>query len=375
MHPFCSLVLMLVTASSLVAFAAGCGGGGEGGTGGSGGAGGAGGAGGGGGGPQVISCDGAPAALDLSGTWITYGRLAVTLEGTPGGAITICPADQIGESRMLLLITIDDDIMDPTKLTARATLCSIELPIVTALVGTCDPNADTIVSTQIIAPQTLIDALPGVPAAPVAGTLDGVSPGAALALERFVVTAGSNKAGVAMPAWNDGAPSCGNIDLGRTNFCEPTCVDDCAGLRDDDGDTYPGVTVEVCGKTADDVKTGVACNAAEPNVPGTTIQGRAFIDMEVNPLLTGQAKSSCELAGTVDAAVLYNLVGADIYLSGSKIGVTSAITSLPTFQVEPADSRFRMVRIDGKFGAPDWNVDATNAAAACATLLARQNEL
>ncbi|MDI1450344.1 hypothetical protein [Polyangium sp. 6x1] len=366
-----ALPFLLFTSSLLAASTTGCGDGG----GGSGGAGGSGGSGGSGGGSQTVACDEAPTTLNLSGTWAAYGRLAVTLQGTPGGAITICPADQIGESRMLLLVTMSADIMFPKQLYVSSVLCSIELPIVTALVGQCDPAAETLVSTQIVAPQTLIDALPGVPVAPVSGSLDGLSPGAGFALERFSVTVGSSKAGLSMPAWNDAAAGCGATNLGRTNFCEPTCVDDCAGLRDDDADTYPGVTVEVCGKTPDDVKSGVACNAAEPNVPGTTLQGRGFIDMEVNPLFTGQAKSSCELSGTVDSEVLYNLVGADIYLAGTQIGVTSAIKSLPTFQVEPQDSRFRMVRIDGQFGAPDWNVDASNAAAACATLLARQNEL
>lgn len=362
---------VLFASPLLAAVAAGCGDGG----GGAGGAGGSSGHGGSGGGSQAVACDEAPTTLDLSGTWAVYGRLAVTLEGTPGGAITICPADQIGESRMLLLVTMSADIMNPTQLSMRSTLCSIELPIVTALVGTCDPNAETLVSTQIIAPQTLIDALPGVSTEPVTGSLDGLSPGAGLALERFFVTVGSTATGLSMPAWKDAAPGCGGTNLGRTDLCESTCVSDCMGLRDDDGDGYPGVTVEVCGKTPDDVKSGVACNAAEPNVPGTTLQGRAFIDMEVSPQFTGQAKSSCELSGTVDSEVLYNLVGADIYLAGTPIGVTSAITSLPTFQVEPLDSRFRMVRIDGKFGAPDWNVDPEKTAAACATLLARQNEL
>ncbi|MDC0742175.1 hypothetical protein [Polyangium mundeleinium] len=76
------------------------------------------------------------------------------------------------------------------------------------------------------------------------------------------------------------------------------------------------------------MRLGVACNAAEPNLPGTTLQGRGFIDMEV-----------------------------------------------PTFQIEPLDSRFRRLCIDGKFGAPYWNVDPENTAAACATLNMRPNEL
>lgn len=346
----------------------GCGGDG----GGSGASGATGGAGGTGGASTAVTCEGAPAEHDLAGVWAAYGRLAVTLQGQPGGAITICPTDQIGESTMLLMVTMNRDPADPTKLVdVGAVLCEIELPVVTALVGTCDLASQSLVSTQIIAPVTLLDALPKIEAAPVGGTLVGAD----LALDRFVLTVGSTKPGEMMPSWDDALPSCIATNLGRTNACEANCVDDCAALRDDDADTYPGVTVHVCGTTHDDVKSNLKCNADAPNEPGTTLQGRGFIDMEVNPLFTGLAKNSCELEGTVDSEVRYRLVGADIYLAGAQIGVTSAIKSLPGFQVDPTQSRFRMVRIDGKYGAPDWKVDAANAATSCKTLLARKNEL
>jgi hypothetical protein len=273
---------------------------------------------------------------------------------------------------MLLLVSMHRDTADPTKLVdVGAVLCEIELPVVTALVGTCDPASKSLVSTQIIAPQTLLDALPNVKPVPVGGALTGADFG----LDRFVLTIGATKGGDMMPTWDDAASMCTGTKLGGTNQCESMCVADCASLRDDDNDMYPGVTVNVCGTTPDDVKGKVPCNADEPNFPGSTLQGRAFIDMEVNPLLTGSAKSSCELEGKVDSEVRYRLVGADIYLAGAQIGVTSAIKSLPAFQVDPTQSRFRMVRIDGKYGAPDWKVDAANAKAACTTLLARKNEL
>lgn len=170
-------------------------------------------------------------------------------------------------------------------------------------------------------------------------------------------------------------PNVGCGGSGGSGGSGATGVSDCAALEDHDGDMYPAVTVHICGTTPDDVKSMVSCNAETPNTPGTTLQGRAFIDMEVNPLLTGSAKSSCEVEGTVDSQVLYKLVGADIYLAGAQIGVTSAIKSLPDFQVDPQTSRFRMVRIDGKYGAPNWNVDVASAKAACSTFLARKNEL
>lgn len=324
-----------------------------------------------GGGPQGVPCDGAPADLSLGGTWAATARLEVTLQGVPGGAITICPEGQIGESFLVLLVTMQQG--GPGALSeVQATLCSIDLPVVTALVGTCDPASQALVSSQIITPDALIAALPGVASTPVTGTIDGD----AVSFERFQVVIGSTAPpGSAQPAWDTVSPACNATTVGRTSQCETTCVSDCAGLRDDDADGFPGVTVNVCGTTPADTQNGALCHPETPNDPGATLQGRGFIDMLVDPQLGGTAVSSCEVTGTVDSGVGYNLVGGDIYLAGAPISVTSAIKSLPSFQVDPANSRFRLVRIDGQYGAPDFAVDPANPAAACATILSRVNEL
>ncbi len=335
-----------------------------------------GGTGGTGGGTTAITCTGQPASLALTGTWAAYGQLSVSLAGVPGGAITICPADQVGAATLLLLITIQQDATDATKLDQiQATLCSVAFPTVTALVGTCDPTSQALVSTQLVAPQALIDALPKVAAAMATGTLTGTAPGAMMAIQPLDVVVGSTKGGTGLPSWNTTSTSCETGTVGMTKTCETTCVSDCASMRDDDVDGYPGVTIQVCGDTPSDTKSGVKCNAATPNTPGATLQGQAFIDLEVNPTFSGAVQSSCEIAGTVDSQVVYNVVGADVYLAGAPISVSSAIESLPTFQVDPTASKFRMVRIDGKYGAPDWMVDPTQASAACATLNMRVNEL
>lgn len=373
----------LAAAVAATATTIGCGGGGGGTTGGAGGTGGStpgtssSGTGTGGGGTHEIACTGQPADhLALGGTWAAYGQLSVTLQGAPGGAITICPADQVGAATLLVMLTVEQNATDPTKLDkVQATLCSVELPTVTALVGQCDPSSDALVSTQIVAPQTFIDALPKVVAAPSTGTLSDKAAGATLTLGPLDVSVGSSKSGASLPKWDASSAACNMANLGNTNACAMSCVDDCAGLRDDDGDTYPGVTVDVCGYTPDDTQGGVKCNADSPDTPGATLQGKAFIDIEVNPTLHGQAKSSCEMSGTVDTEVLYNVVGADIWLAGAPITVSSAIKSLPGFQVDPTASKFRMVRIDGQYGAPDWQVDPTQPSAACATLNMRVNEL
>jgi hypothetical protein len=328
------------------------------------------------GGSNAVKCDGAPAELALEGTWAAYGSLAVSLQGQEGGAITICPADQVGEATLLLLMTVKADPSDPQTLSeVKATLCEVTLPVVTALVGTCDPSSKSLVSTQIIAPPSFIEALPKVANASSAGTVSGKDVGATVSLDRFTVTLGTSKTGASMPKWSVATASCNAAGLGATSACEAACVDDCAAMRDDDEDLFPGMTVQVCGYTPDDAKQNVQCHGDTPNVPGATLQGKAFIDIEVDPKCDGVAKSSCEIVGNVDTGVLYNAVGGDIYLAGAPITLTSAIKSLPTFQVDPTASKFRMVRIDGQYGAPDFKVDPAQQGAACATIIQRVNEL
>lgn len=325
----------------------------------------------------AFTCTGEPADhVDLAGTWAAYGEIAVKMEGIAGGAITICPADQSNVATLLLMLAVEQDAADPTQLpTVKATLCSLELPVVTALVGNCDPASQSLVSAQIIAPPSLLAALPHVATQPATGTLSAKDAGASIALSPIDVRVGTTASGAALPAWDTGNNACGASNVGRTSACEATCVSDCASLRDDDADGFPGVTVSVCGYTPDDAKKGVQCHADAPDDPGATLQGRAFIDIEVNPTFTGTVKSSCEMKGAVDTEVLYQLTGADIWLTGAPIGVSSAILSLPHFVVDPAASRFRMVRIDGRYGAPDWMANPTQPVAACAALLAHQNEL
>jgi hypothetical protein len=353
-----------------------CGGGSSASTAGAGGAGqGGGGAGGAGAsGPAPVACD-EPSELDLEGTWAAFGRLRVSMTGAPGGAITICPEDQVAEATLFLLVSFAHDAADRAVLTdVRPILCSVELPVVTALVGACDPASPSLVSAQIKAPEALIASLPEVATASVGGALGGLAAGAALDLDRLVVTVGATSS--TLPDWDMVTPSCSTTDVGRTNVCADACVSDCAGLRDDDADGYPGVTLDVCGLTPKDLSDGLVCNAADPAEAGTTIQGRAFLSLEVDPKLTGEVVSSCEIEGTVDTGVTYSIVGGDIFLAGAPIGVTSAIKSLPVFDVDAGESVFRMVRIDGRFGAPDFGVDVgQDAIAACAEALSRKNEL
>jgi hypothetical protein len=329
---------------------------------------------GGAGGSDAVACDGAPATLSLGGTWAAIARLKVQLEGSPDGAVSLCPEVQNGDAELLLMVHMVEDPADPTQLPqVTAALCDLSLPIVTAKVGDCAVGDDNLVRTEIIAPPALLAGLPSVPSTPATATLDGSAPGAALSVQGLKMTVGSTKSGAEMPAWDVEASACNGDDIGRTNACEETCVSDCAALRDDDGDGYPGVTVHVCGYVTGEEPS--ACNADDPSSTGVSVQGKAFMDIEVAPVLDGQAVSSCELAGKVATPIAYNLVGADIWIGPGPIGVSSGIKSLPLFDVDPEASRFRMVRIDGAFGAPDWDVDPADATKACQTIVSRVNDL
>src|SRR5262249_39158679 len=182
------------------------------------------------------------------------------------------------------------------------------------------------------------------------GSLAGNKPGSMFTVNTLDVVLGSTKMGSALPTWNTMSSACNMTGVGSSKTCDMSCVSDCASLRDDDMDGYPGVTAQVCGETAADMKQGVKCNASNPSMAGAPIQGEAFLDIEVSPTFAGAVTSSCEITGTLGTAVNkvdYHVVGANVYLGGSPLGVNDAIASLPIFTVDPALSKFHMVRIDG----------------------------
>ncbi|MBK8257572.1 MAG: hypothetical protein IPK82_33500 [Polyangiaceae bacterium] len=361
-------------AAAVALFVAACDGGDSGTTGGTGGTGAAGGSGGSGaGGAQPATCEGQPDVLDVAGTWAAYGVLTASITGKPGSLVSVCPPDQEGQATLLLLVTMEQD-SDPKALkNVKASLCAVDLPAVTAVAGTCDPGTEAAVTTQISIPPALLDAFPSLSATAVSGSLAATAPGSDVTLEQFVVTAGASTTGANLPTWNADAPGCDAFDVGHTNQCEMACVSDCSALVDHDSDTFPGISLDVCGRTQDD--EGKPCNTTDPAAAGVTIQGRAFAALEVNPQFTGVAKSSCELSGTVASDVRYTVVGADVTLAGTPISVAAALDALPTLNVKPDQSALKLVRVDGKYGTPNLMIDPGDPLAACKAIIAKKNEL
>ncbi len=228
-----------------------------------------------------------------------------------------------------------------------------------ALVGSCNASSQSLVFATMVAPQKLLDALPEVATAAVGGALDSSKSGSGITLERFTVTVGSTKGGAALPKWDTASPACAKATLGHTNACETTCVDDCTALRDDDKDTFPGVTIAVCGRTASDQQSGVPCHIDHPDDPGATLQEQGLPRHRGRPAVLGHREE------LVRAHRLRRRLHPDSLpdrrhrhlARGRVLGVDQTIGSLPSFQVDPAASKFRMVRVDGKYGAPDWKID------------------
>lgn len=316
------------------------------------------------------------AQLDIAGIYAVYARLTMNFRSRPGGATTVCPSDQSSAGALLAVMRVNhDDPSAPAKVEAR--VCNLELPVMSAVVGKCQASATNYVSGSLEIPPALVDALPVATRGVANAWLTGRSPGAWIEIDPMSFRLGTRLSVVDAPAWRTERSGCGTQDLaaGRTRACDEACVDDCEGLVDDDHDGWPGVTVHVCGTTADDEAERVPCHPTEPSIAGTSVQGRIGVTLQVEPAFRGNAVSSCELRGNVDARIDYGVVGGDIYIANTQISVTSASRSLPMYEVVATQSSFRAVRIDGAHGSPDWGVDLAVPLDACRAVIARQNEL
>ena len=316
--------------------------------------------------------------LDLHGTFAAQLDLKLDLVSQAGGTATLCPDQQGNRASITMLVRASQPSGTPQLDSVEPVFCAIELPALTAMVGSCDPSANNLLTVDLLLSSELQQAIATLGVAPAAAKLGGLQPGASFESGRWLLNAGTRKTGDAMPAWLPEAPGCGVTDLalGRGAGCEADCVDDCAAMVDDDHDGKVGVTFHVCGYTKDDLQSGLQCNADNPSEAAIAIQGPLMMAFQLDPLLKGTAVSSCEVRGTVDAHVIYHVVGGDLYVENTQISVLSAMRSLPLFTVDAAQSRFRMMRVDGLHGAPDWKLEADgDRAKACSVVLQHRNEL
>jgi hypothetical protein len=321
-----------------------------------------------GGGLPGVACEPTD-STHLEGTWAVLARYSLLLESRQGGVVTMCPVDQVAPASLLFLLDVQPS--ETGEFDVSAVPCQLDLPSVTAMIGECRPGQGNLLSVVIPIPEPLTRNFAAIP--PVQATAI-LAPSDSLSFDSLRFTWGTRHD--SLPGWQANSPGCGmgDFEIGHSSVCEASCVDSCDLVDDDDDDDFPGVTVHVCGTTEDDVSAKVPCNAEEPTNPGVTLQGMIRMALRTQLTLQGDAKSSCEASGTFASDTTYSVVGADAYLTSTRISVASAIQSLPLFEGQTAQSRWRMVRIDGQFGAPDWQLPQ-DALARCSIARSRRNEL
>ena len=329
----------------------------------------------GGSGGASATCQDTGEQIDIDGLFALSVRLSFTFSSQPGGAVTVCPVDQTNEGTFLGFAKVEH-LPGQTTATVAAVACWLDLPVVSAIVGVCNPDASNVVQAGLRFPEALLDAAPTVDTAESTLFFGSPTAGSSISADGLRFSLGTHEPMATAPVWLLDKPICNDNAAGRSPACEETCVNDCSKSVDHDNDGFPGVTVHVCGYTDEDKKNKIPCNAETPNEAGATIQGRAFMNLQVEPLtLSGQILSSCEIAGNIDASFAYNVVGADLYLSNTQISVSSAIKSLPQYQVNSSESRFRVVRIDGKHGSANWGASWSSLLKSCRQIIANQHDL
>jgi hypothetical protein len=333
-------------------------------------AGGASGGGGSGGDGTPVPCD-ASEQVELDGTWAALARYSLGLSSQQGGVVTMCPEDQSAPASLLLLLDLQ---ATESGVSASVIPCDLTLPGVSAMVGECRPDEGNLLTVEIPIPALLKQSLGNIPPVVVSATRGSLAPDGALAFNLMRFTWGTRQD--TLPSWQSDRAGCGmsDSDVGRSTVCEESCVERCSDIIDDDGDGYPGVSVNVCGTTQDDISAGVSCNAEEPTVPGVTLQGKVAMAFRTELTFAGVAKSSCEATGTFASDTTYAVVGADAYLTNTQVSVASALQSLPLFEGDADASIWRMVRVDGLHGGPDWALSG-DAATRCAVARSHRNEL
>jgi hypothetical protein len=318
----------------------------------------------------AVSCDNSD-TIDLEGQWALVAQFALQLRSQTGGMVTMCPVGQQGEAMMSFLVNITQDASAPNGLTMQASACSLDLPTLSAMAGSCVPDSSAILAVQIPIPELLTSVLPNTVEAPVKAYHDGTSIMSGFRADRMTFTFGGRSDRPALPRWQIDRDNCGlsDFELGHKKLCETACIDDCAAMYDDDNDGYPGVTVDVCGFTQDDLSSKVQCRFDFPNQAGSTLQGRMSMVFRAGLSLIGNARSSCELNGTFDSVTTYSVLGAEAYLTNTNIPVASVIKSLPLFDADPENSHFRMIRV------VDYKLNGQSPSQACTVIRSHKNDL
>lgn len=281
-------------------------------------------------------------SLDLEGTWAVKITLPADITGAPGGAFETCPATQQGDATVLLVMNVTE--LAPNH-SARFSVCSVDLPVVTAAAPDCATGTDVDLDLLPFRDRIFDDETN-----PMTIAVDGDQPGTPFTVPEFRLSYGKAPP---LPAWDTADVACDDPTLGHGGACEDACLD--GGCQDLDywNDDFPGFSWGLCGIAANE-SVGV-CEFDEPEMEGATVQGPVFTTMSVSSALEGTFASSCEADGTATAELVMSIIGGNVYVAGEQANVTAIAKGLPSFAFDGAAAPARFVRIDGRHGSPDYS--------------------
>ncbi|MFO0553071.1 MAG: hypothetical protein U0271_32085 [Polyangiaceae bacterium] len=304
-------------------------------------------------GGEAPSCDFDP--LNLDGIWAVKMTIPVTLQSTPGSVFETCPASQQGEATALFFMRITS--LAPNH-SARFRFCTIDFPNFTVSQGACDPQANDLLDSDFVMSRQ--EGAVFYETDPLTIPLDKEERGANFTAPTIPFYWGSD---VPLASWDTGNAACDDPALGHGN-CEATCVNcDTVSYENDD---FPGFSYSLCGALP--AESIGDCNTDAPEMAGIAMQGRVFTTFEINPTLSGTFDNSCSGTGSADLPFDLQIIGTNVYVNGTQVGVSELIGAMPNINLANTPTSVSLTRIDGKFGSLNYFEPGDDEGDACRAL-------
>jgi len=283
--------------------------------------------------------------IDLTGQWGARAWIHVDMVTSPEGIVRMCPDPNPGVSILTLLIDLEP--AQGGAIPYEFVVCEIGMPTVTASLAPC--AEEEFLSVTLALGPDLAAYIPGQRFRSHA-VLGGSGPCSPYVSDDLDITYGYDPSIVGpddpLPGW----------DLACAGATPEACVTSWEAVRDEDGDGNPGVSLEV---TTD---------------PVDTIRGLAWTTWRTNPHMHGVAWTSSLIQGDLSPVMEYDVVGSGADLQGIPMDGPTVKRNIPSFVIPESGSTFRMVRIDGRYGAVDLDVDG-DGTVSCAELMDRLDVL
>lgn len=243
--------------------------------------------------PETGLCASEEASFDIQGQWAVRMELEVQGSERPEAWVTLCPENpQVGTAIAWMKLEYSTALSQGAT-SHTATICALELPIVTAGLDNCPSSPAEYLEVRMNLADAFRNYLP------------------------TVALSGTTHTGSTTPQ-----------SAFRTDSIE--FVGGVEGA-DDDGDGHTGVTLDF-------------------NTGGTTpaIAGSVYASFELSTQLQGQVRNPRCIEGSTAATLNYTVTNSDIKLWGEEpLSTEEAVTNIPLLQVLES-STFRALRANGQ---------------------------